>query len=111
MTDGVFQRNDSFACARAIEIMSTRAENDFEWSVKLIGDSNFYVGIASQLKQQELLLITYDENAIMYRSPVKGIQIGLKIIHSNLPTQKSGDIIRFKFQPQRKKFVMSLVRF
>ena len=111
MTDGIFKRNDQFACARATEIMSTKSETDFEWSVKLIGNY-FRVGIASQLKPENSSILDYDQNAILYNSgrdlPV--IFIGSNIIHKNLPKHKTGDVIKFRFEPQRKKLVIDLVR-
>ena len=94
--------------------MSTQSETDFEWSVKLIGDEYFTVGIASQLKPEAHLYIRdYDKNAIVYysnyRSPV--IEVGKKhIAQQNLPAQNTGDIIKFRFEPQRKKLVIDLVR-
>ena len=112
MTDGIFKRNAGWTYARATETMSTQSETDFEWSVKLIGDRYFYVGIASQLKRENSLIENYDQNAILYychfSSPV--IQIGENIIHENLPEQKTGDVIQFRFEPQRKKLGIDLVR-
>ena len=66
MTDGIFKCNDYYAFARAKEIISTQSETDFEWSVKLIGDYLFYVGIASQLKRENLYICNYDKNSILY---------------------------------------------
>ena len=112
MTDGIFKRNDPHAHARATEIMSTKSETDFEWSVKLIGDEWFYVGIASQLLRNDSWIWTYDQNAIHYfsncNSPV--IRIGSNNIYKNLPKQKTGDVIHLRFEPQRKKLVIHLVR-
>ena len=68
MTDGIFKCNYDFAYARATEIMSTQSETDFEWSVKLIGDGWFSVGIASQLKPENSWIWNYDQNAILYCS-------------------------------------------
>ena len=105
MTDGVFKRNGSFANARAAEIMSTESETDFEWSVKLIGELYFRVGIRD-----------YDNNVILYDSnngsPVINgyCKAESDIIHQNLPEQKTGDIIQLRFQPQRKKLIIYLVR-
>ena len=96
--------------------MSTESETDFEWSVKLIGDNSkalkwFEVGIASQLKLDEYIH-NYDEEAILYfyDNDVTGIAIGPDDIHGDLPELKTGDVIRFRFQPQRKKLVIHLVR-
>ena len=125
MTDGIFKENDCFAYARATEIMSTKSETDFEWSVKLIGHS-FFVGIASQLKREDSYVCNYDENAILYcsdnhSSVISILEINTKYkktfnqkrtkrIHKNLPKQKTGDVIKFRFEPQRKKLVIDLVR-
>ena len=92
--------------------MSTRSATGFEWSIKLIGDTDFYVGIACELKREPALICDKDVKAILYysngNSPV--IQIGTRVIHSNLLEQKTGDVIHFKFQPQAKKLVIELVR-
>ena len=105
-----FNFNSTFAHARAADVMSTQSAMGFEWSVKLIGDKQFYVGIASVLNPRRLCEM--DLNAILYysngTSPV--IQIGTRVIHSNLLEQKTGDVIHFKFQPQTKKLVIELVR-
>ena len=112
MTDGIFKRNDDCAYARASEIMSTHSETDFEWSVKLIGDRVFHVGIASQLKRENLWIWSYDQNAILYYSHYgpSSIRIGPNLIHENLPEQKTGDVCNFRFEHQRKKLVIELVR-
>ena len=99
------------AYARATHVMATQSTRNYEWSVKLIGDTHFYVGIASKLMPDSLIYQT-DENAILFfsndGSPV--IKIGSKTIHSNLTEQKTGDVIHFKFQPQTKKLVIEAVR-
>ena len=91
--------------------MSTKSTTNFEWSVKLIGDTHFYVGIASRFEPNSLIY-NADKNAILFfsndRSPV--IKIGSETIHSNLTEQKTGDVIHFKFQPQAKKLVIEAVR-
>ena len=92
--------------------MSTQSAIGFEWSVKLIGDAQFYVGIASLLAPGRLIC-DIDENAILFYSKNTSpavIQIGNDVIHSNLTEQKTGDVIRFEFQPQTKKLVIELVR-
>jgi len=90
--------------------MSTQSATDFEWSVKLIGDGFFNVGIASQLKPESKNVTDYDKNAILYSSE-GGIKIGSKTIHLDRIGQKTGDVIRFRFQTQRKKLLIDLVRF
>ena len=113
MKDGIFKITPfGHSYARATEVMSTQSETDFKWSVKLLGDFWFSVGIASQLKREENRIFDYDHDAILYYtnrdSPI--ISIGSNTIHSNLRTQEIGDIIRLRFQPQRKKLVIDLVR-
>ena len=102
---------DNLAYTRAADVMSTQSAIGFEWSIKLIGDTQFYVGIASQLKSASLIC-NADENAILFysnnRSPV--IQKGTVVIHSNLTEQKTEDVIHFKFQPQTKKLIIQAVR-
>ena len=117
VTDSIFKSLSQYACARAGEVMSTESEADFQWSIKLCGGREFDVGIASQFKQENSFISNYDQNAILYRSydsqfsPVSPvISIGSNPIHENLPNQKAGDVIRFSFQPQRKKLVIDLVR-
>ena len=111
MKDGIFTSGNPRA--RAAEVMSTQSENDFEWSVKLVGDEGFDVGIASVLPNQENGFIThYDQNAILYSScsGTSVISIDSCDIHGDLPEHGNGDVIRFRFQPRRKKFVINLVR-
>ena len=114
---GIFQRSygqdrNVFAHARAADSMSTKSAIGFEWSIKLIGDTDFYVGIASRLERDQLLICERDVNAILYHSngnsPV--IQCGTRVMHSDLLEQITGDVIHFKFQPQTKKLVIELVR-
>ena len=92
--------------------MATKSATGFEWSVKLIGDTDFYVGIAREFKRDQLLICEMDPKAILYysnsNSPV--IQIGTDVIHSNLTKQTTGDVIHFRFQPQTKNLVIELVR-
>ena len=99
--------------ARAADSMSSQSATGFQWYIKLIGDTDFYVGIASQeLKRDQSLICDTDSKAILYcsnsKSPV--IQIGPHVIHSNLTERKTGDVINFQFQPQAKKLVIELVR-
>ena len=117
MTDGIFKRHCDSVCypyayARAAEVMSTQSETDFEWSVKLLADYFFDLGIASQLKRGHSLILTYDQNAILYVScsGSPAIYMGNNGIHTGLPQQKTGDVIKFRFEPQRKKLVIALVR-
>ena len=99
--------------------MSTQSTSGFEWSVKLIGSSRSYfdVGIASIFKLEDAAIRNYDETAILYSTcdennrfiPV--IRSGKNTVHSNLPKFKTGDVIRFRFQPLMKKLIIELVRF
>ena len=97
--------------------MSTQSEMDFEWSVKLIGDKGFCVGITSRLTTGtfKCAFCVTDRNAISYFSTGNStsIKIGTNTVHSNLPEQKTGDVIRFQFQPLTKNFTIQLasVRF
>ena len=56
----------------------------------------------------------YDPSAILYimssYSPPE-IEIGSEIIHSNLTRHQSGDVVRFRFQPNTKKLLIDLVSF
>ena len=94
--------------------MSTNSENDFEWSVKLFGEWGFEVGIASlPLNQEDEWISWHDQNAILYNSYNFGSMIIVRLnrIHDYLPMHSDeGDVIRFRFQPQRKKLVIELVR-
>ena len=113
MTNGVFKPSDFGAFTRAINVMSTKSATDFEWSLKLVGTANINVGIASQLIEKKKDIFDYDQNAILYTTPAasnSNIKSGSKIIHSSLMKYKTGDIIRFRFQPHEKKLVIDLVR-
>ena len=90
--------------------MSTQSAMGFEWSVKLIGDKSFCVGITSKLSAGTSIGAT-DQNAILYLSNSDSpfIRVGKDIIHSNLPKQKTGDVIHFEFQPLTKKLLIELV--
>ena len=93
--------------------MSTQSTSGFEWSVKLIssGSTGFYIGIASIFKLEEAAIRDYDEAAILYRSDSAEITSRKNTIHSSLPVLKTGDVIRFRFQPLIKKLIIELVRF
>ena len=108
MTGGIFKYAENLGYARATNIMSTKSDSEFEWSVKLIGIDFFSVGIASKTAYN--LIYSSDQNAIIYSSFNADIRVGAKPIYSNLTEQKSGDVIRFRFQPQRKKLLIDLVR-
>ena len=111
MTDGIFKREGHCCYARATEILSTQSATGFEWSIKLMSDY-FNVGIASQFKQEKKFIFNYDPTAISYRyqMSVNEILMGSRVIHDNLPILNTGDIIRFQFQPERKKLVIHSVR-
>ena len=111
MTNGIFQRVDDYAYARAADVMSTKSAIGFEWTVELIGHSSFVVGITSQLKPNTYVLKT-DPNSILYCSN-NGLTViygSSKILYPDLKKQETGEIVHFKFQPQRKKLVIELVR-
>ena len=112
MTNGIFKRSGSYGSTRATNIMSTRSTSDFEWSVKLICSDfyGFYVGIASIFKLENEYIQEYDETAILYYSFLSTIKSRKNTIHSNLPKLTTGDIIRFRFQPQTKNLIIELVR-
>ena len=116
MTGGVFKRNGDFAYARAAEEMSTKSETDFEWSVKIYDYCCFAIGIASKLKRANEWIEDYDQNAILlsFDSDSQCILEGSiedQKSHANIKhNPMSGDVIRFRFEPQRKKLVIDLVR-
>ena len=95
--------------------MSTRSPTDFKWSVKVIHGSSFCVGIASKLNRKYSYIDEYDSNAILYycwsqsESGIGNLCNGMGIVHSDLKEYKSGDVIRFRFKPQRKKLLIDLV--
>ena len=115
MADGIFKRLGSCGCTRATNIMSTQSTSGFEWSVKLIisGSPIFEVGIASHLKLEKDAVLFYDKNAILYccLNGSSFISSRKNAKHSNLPQFKTGDVIRFRFQPLIKKLIIELVRF
>ena len=84
-------------------MMSTQSETVFEWSVRLIR-GYFRVGIASQLRQKEEEIFSYDENASLYGTHKggrsnPGITVGSNQIHSSPDSHKNGDVVHFRFQP------------
>ena len=102
MKNGIFKPLGYHGYARAADVMSTKSGIGFEWSIKLNGTSTFCVGIASQLKPEAAQIISYDQNSILYCTwalPTPDIGVGINSIHSNLPKHKTGDVIRFRFQP------------
>lgn len=107
--DGIFKREGGYCYARATEIMSTQSSTGFEWSIKLMKDS-ICAGIASQFKPLEKNIFCYDPTAITYYACWQQILLGSRVIHDNLQGSKTGDIIRFQFQPERKKLVIHSVR-
>ena len=111
MTSGIFKRSGELGATRATNIMSTQSTSDFEWSVKLIctGPTSFDVGIASIFKMENAAIKDYDETAILYRSAAQIIS-RKNTVHSNLPQYTTGDVIRFRFQPQIKNLIIELVR-
>ena len=111
MTNGIFKRSNVCGATRATNIMSTQSTSDFEWSVKLIcgGNSYFDVGIASIFKLENAAIDNYDETAIFYCSK-STIRSRKNTVHSNLPQLTTGDVIRFRFQPQTKNLIIELVR-
>ena len=111
VTDGIFKQEGWYSYARATEIMSTQSSTGFEWSLKLMEDY-IHAGIASQFKPEENWIFNYDPTAITYSagSYCGVIQLGSEVVHDNLPKPKTGDIIRFQFQPERKKLVIHWVR-
>ena len=113
MINGLFKSLENYGHARATNDMSTQSSTDFEWSVKLVSGWNFCVGIASQLKRENIFINTNDQNAILYRSyegHKPDIKVGSYIIHRDVTKHKTGDVIRFRFQPQSKKLLIDLVR-
>ena len=91
--------------------MSTESATDFDWSVKIDGDTVFNVGIASQIKPERNDIYDYDQHAIICTNyPSLSIKIGKKTIDSKLTEHKTGDIIRFRFQSHAKKLLIDLVR-
>ena len=114
MTNGIFKRTDTYGYARAAVVMSTQSETVFEWSVKVLCNSPFRVGIACQLRQEAIEIYYYDENAILYGTHKgisnPGITVGSNQIHSYPAITKDGDVVHFRFQPKTKQLVVRLVR-
>lgn len=111
MTNGIFKRSGRYSYARATNMMSTQSETGFEWSVKLIGISKFAVGIASKL-HPGTGIDDNDQEAIVYYAYdfISDIIRGSTTIYSDLKKVNSGDVIRFKFQPDAKKLIIHWVR-
>ena len=113
MTNGRFKSSGNPGYARATNVMSTQSSTDIEWSVKLVAGWNFCIGIASQLKRENKFIQTYDQNAILYRCfepHLPDIKIGSNVIYPDVKKHKTGDVIRFRFQPHAKKLLIDLVK-
>ena len=94
--------------------MSTQSQTDFEWSVQIIADGlcpSFYIGIASKLQRNHETIDEYDENAILYCNCSEDAGIYSSTACFDAKAHESGDVIRFRFQPQRKKLLINLVSF
>ena len=109
----MFKSSDVYGSARAADVMSTQSPTDFEWSLELIGGSLFCAGIASELSREYSYIDEYDQNAILYCFSEYGSEIerGMQTVHADLKKHESGDVIRFRFQPKRKKLLIELVSF
>ena len=108
VADDVFKRTKAFAFGRAGRRMNTKSRKDFEWSVKLIGDQHFHVGIATQFQNKSGHITGYDSEAILYSSD-GNIRVGNKTRYRMDVEQKSEDIINFIFQSRIKKLVITSV--
>lgn len=111
MKDWLFTRLDTHGYARASTVLSTESTTGYEWSVKLVGDPHFVVGIASKLNSGSLIN-NFDGEAILFHidGPYVNIKRGSTIIHTGLKRVHSGDVISFKFQPVTKKLIIDRVR-
>ena len=91
--------------------MSTQSATGFEWSVRLIGTQRFSIGIASRL-EPDTAIYSNDQEAILYYlgSSSSDIRRGSTTIYSLLGKSRSGDVVRFKFQPDAKKLIIYWVR-
>ena len=108
VTDDVFKRTQAFAFARATQIMNTKSPKDFEWSVKLIGNEHFHVGIATQFQNKSGHIAGYDKDVIFYSSDGK-IRIGHEIKYIIEEKQESDDVINFRFQSRKKQLYIKIV--
>ena len=101
---------NSFSFARATEIMNSKSNNEFRWSVRTTGRVfNFYIGIATHLERTNGFIGHYDKYAITY-SPYDGrICKGGAILQNCFAKVKSGDEMHLRFQPKLKKFSVSVV--
>ena len=108
VADDVFKRTKAFAFGRATRIMNTKSRKDFEWSVKLIGDQHFHVGIATQLPNKGGHITGYDSEAILYSSD-GNIRVGNKTKYRMDVEQKSEDIINFIFRSRIRKLSITTV--
>ena len=108
VANDVFKRFKAFAFGRAAQIMNTKSRKDFEWSVKLIGDQHFHVGIATQLPNKCGHITGYDSEAILYSSD-GNIRVGNKTKYRMDVEQKSEDIINFIFRSRIRKLSITTV--
>ena len=111
MRNGIFRPSDFCGYTRAANVMSTESATEFEWSVKLLGTANIDVGIASQLEPKKTDIRKFDQNAIFYSSYASEIRNGLNTMYKFPTKYRSGDVIRFRFQPHAKKLLINSVRY
>ena len=86
--------------------MNTKSTTEFQWSVKLVGNRIFRVGIATKLERSNDNIHKYDIEAIFYSSGGY-VWDGQKKIRDS-DKQKSGDVLCFTFHPLSKKLSVEL---
>ena len=92
--------------------MNSKSSLNFRWSVRLTSSADIYIGIASKLERTGGWIEDYDKNSILFAPFCEKIYKGLpQTLPSNITNARSGDEIHFRFQPELKKFSISLVRF
>ena len=76
--------------------------------LNLLAPSFFLLALHREHYEVRTLSTLLIKNAITYSSYNADIRVGENPIHSNLTIHQSGDVIRFRFQPQTKKLLIDL---
>ena len=97
---------------RASNLMCTQSESVYEWSIKHFGpNERLLLGIASKIEPGEKCYM--DESAILYDTANRRFRSKSKFSNEKQIQRiifKTGDVIRFKFIPQRKKLIIDMVK-
>ena len=116
MEGGIFNTTtEGFAFARGMDIMNLESSKTFRWSIRLTGNGEVYIGIASKLERRDIWIDDYDTNSILFSPFGSKIYIGrsksfISNISDYINNVKIGEEVHFRFEPKLQKFTISFVR-